>query len=314
MESLKQIRLGVGFLVMLSAPPYLLYGFHKIAKGQADTFHWFMLALGLFLIAWSLHRILQLRGENYLRWKSIWEKPVALGMLALTSPVLLFSTLLIRLESPGSVVYRQERIGQNRRRTGRRSATGNGYFGPEHRKGDRRTCDLGGKPFIIYKLRSMTENAEEATGAAWSTGDYDPRVTKIGYYLRKTHVDEIPQLYNVLIGQMSLVGPRPERSAFIAELSKTIDGYRKRLGVPPGITGLAQIRQKHDESLDDVRNKLKHDTEYIDNIGLILDVKILLQTVVHMTNLFWDAFKRRAVAKATPKTVSAIFNENPESQ
>ena len=313
MESVKQIRLGIGFLVMVSAPPYLIYDFHKIAKGQASAFHWFMFALGAFLVALSLHWLLQLRGENYLRWKSLWEKPVALAMLLLTSPVFLFSALLIRLESPGDAFYRQERIGQNRRRTGRRSATpGNGPFFPERRKGDRRTCDLGGRPYIMYKLRSMTKNAEETTGAAWSTGDYDPRVTRIGYYLRKTHIDELPQLYNVLLGQMSIVGPRPERPTFIAELSKTIDGYRKRLGVPPGITGLAQIRQKHDESLEDVRSKLKHDSEYIDNISLVLDVKIIFQTAVHMTDLFWEAFKRRAVTKATPKTVNAIFNENPE--
>lgn len=313
MEPIKQIRLGIGFVAMMSAPPYLIYDFHKIANGQASAFHWLMLVLAGFLVVLSLLWILQLRGENYLRWRALWEKPAALAMLLIASPILLFSTFLIRLESPGAAVYRQERIGRNRRRTARRRATaGNGNSLPGRRKGDRRTRDLGGKPFIMYKLRSMMKDAEGITGAAWSTGDYDPRVTKIGYYLRKTHIDELPQLYNVLLGQMSIVGPRPERSAFIAELSKTINGYRRRLAVPPGITGLAQVRQKHDESLEDVRNKLKHDTEYIDTISLVLDVKIVLQTAAHMTDLFWEAFKRRAVTKATPKTVSAVFNENPE--
>ncbi len=314
MESLKQIRLGIGFLVVIGASPYLIYDFHKITKGQAGLSNWLLPILAACLAAWLLLWFLRLRGENYVRWKPLLDRPVALMMMMISAPILLISAILIKLESPGPAIYRQERVGQNKRRADRRRAIGpsDPSFTQERRKNDRRKHDLGGKPFIIYKLRTMETNAEEATGAAWSTGESDPRVTKVGYYLRKIHIDELPQLYNALLGQMSVIGPRPERPAFIARLNKTISGYEKRLLVPPGITGLAQIRRKHDESLEDVKDKLGHDCEYINNISLLLDVQIMFQTLLHIANLFWEALKRRAIRKAAPKTISAIFDENPE--
>jgi lipopolysaccharide/colanic/teichoic acid biosynthesis glycosyltransferase len=310
------MRLGIGFLIVVGAPPCLIYDVHRIARGQADFFNWLMFVGAGCLVILSLFWLLQLKGEEYLQWKSIWERPVALAALIVSSPVLLISALLIKLESPGPTVYHQERIGHNKRREDRRRTTvANGPPPlPERRKSGRRKEDLGGKPFVIYKLRSMEQNAEKETGAAWSTGDCDPRVTKIGRYLRKTHIDELLQLYNVLLGQMSIIGPRPERPAFINKLSTSIEGYRERLVVPPGITGLAQVRQKHDESLDDVRNKLQYDREYIENISLSLDIRIIFETIAHMTSLFWESFKSRTVEKVAPKKASAVLGESMERQ
>jgi len=159
----------------------------------------------------------------------------------------------------------------------------------------------------------MTADAESQGGAAWSTGDHDPRVTTIGYYIRKTHLDELPQLYNVLRGEMSLIGPRPERPDFIVRLADLVEGYRDRLTVPPGITGLSQVRKEHDQSLEDVKEKLQHDREYIENACLLLDAKIVLKTIVLMVNLFWGAIRRRTVEKIEPKTPEILLAKHPNS-
>lgn len=130
----------------------------------------------------------------------------------------------------------------------------------------------------MYKFRSMVNNAEANTGPIWATDD-DPRVTRIGYWLRKTRLDEIPQFFNVLFGDMSLVGPRPERPHFVKKYERSIPLYSRRLRVKPGITGWAQVKWKYDESFDDVKERTKYDLFYVENISLRLDVKILMNTL-----------------------------------
>jgi lipopolysaccharide/colanic/teichoic acid biosynthesis glycosyltransferase len=137
-----------------------------------------------------------------------------------------------------------------------------------------------GEHFNIMKFRSMYQHAEQA-GPQWAH-KRDPRVTRVGWILRKLHLDEIPQLVNVLKGEMSLVGPRPERPMFVEKLTGEIPLYPRRLRVRPGITGWAQIKHKYDESIDDVRKKVEYDLFYIENISLRMDFKIMLQTLSHM--------------------------------
>lgn len=316
MKSVKNIRLGVGFLIVVGAPPYLLYDFPKIAQGRTSPFHVLMFIVTACLVAASAYWLLRLKGREYARLKPLWERPASFILLALSSPLFLITALLIKLESSGPVFYSQKRVGKNRRTKDRRRASEDDRPLPSlnRRKGDRRQCDLGGKPFIIYKLRSMRTDAEQQTGAAWSTGDNDHRVTNVGYYIRKTHIDELPQLFNVLMGQMSIIGPRPERPAFIAHLADVIEGYRERLNASPGITGLAQVQQKHDESIEDVKKKLQYDREYIGNVCLLMDVRIILQTVALIFNLFWKAFKRRTIEKVDPKTPETLLPEGAPRQ
>ena len=130
----------------------------------------------------------------------------------------------------------------------------------------------------MYKLRTMFENAEEY-GPEWA-GEKDPRITGFGKVLRKTYFDELPQMFNVLKNEMSLVGPRPERPHFVEILKKEIPYYYKRLNIKPGITGWAQIKHKYDSSLDDVRVKLQYDFYYIENMSLKLDFKIIINTII----------------------------------
>ena len=192
------------------------------------------------------------------RWyaaaKPVLDFLLALALLILTGPLLLFAMLLVKLTSPGPVIYAQTRLGRN------------------------------GKPFTIYKLRSMTYNCESLTGAQWSTPG-DSRVTTIGRWLRKTHLDELPQLWNVLKGDMSLIGPRPERPEFVPQLEAAIPLYRERLLVRPGVTGFAQIQLPADSDMDSVRIKLAYDLYYVRNIGLFFDIKIYFGTFAKVIGL-----------------------------
>jgi lipopolysaccharide/colanic/teichoic acid biosynthesis glycosyltransferase len=138
---------------------------------------------------------------------------------------------------------------------------------------------MNGREFKIYKFRSMYKDAEKHTGPVWSTKD-DPRVTRIGKIMRKLRIDEIPQFLNVLKGEMSLVGPRPERPYFVELLAKQLPYYKRRLKVRPGITGWAQVKHKYDESIEDVKVKLRYDLFYIENMSLRMDLKILARTVL----------------------------------
>ncbi len=168
-----------------------------------------------------------------------------LGLFSL--PICILAAIAIKLEDRGPVFYSQERIG------------------------------LYGKPFTVYKFRTMRTDAEKF-GAQWATKD-DPRITKVGKFLRKTRIDELPQIFCVLKGDMSMVGPRPERAVFIGKLREKIPFYISRLKMKPGLTGWAQVRHHYDTSIEDVQIKLQYDMYYYENMSLLLDFQILVRTV-----------------------------------
>jgi len=188
---------------------------------------------------------------------------VALAIFGLMLPVL---TLIIKLDSPGPVFYSQERVGLNRRR-------GRGNFSGD----DRRKVLQPGMPFRVIKLRTMSVDAE-AGGPQWATAN-DVRVTRVGKFLRRSRLDEVPQFLNVLRGEMSLIGPRPERMVFVRKLEQQIPHYSDRLLVLPGITGLSQVINGYDDGVESVRRKVELDREYIRKSGFKQDGKILLSTV-----------------------------------
>jgi len=193
--------------------------------------------------------------------------------IVILAPVALLISLLIRITSRGPAIFRQERVGINRRWSlgDRRSEPRSGE------EQDRRQVPSFGRPFTMYKFRTMVVDAEK-DGARLAEAN-DPRVTPVGRFLRKTRLDEILQFINVLMGDMSLVGPRPERPEFVQALSGKIPGYLDRLGLKPGITGLAQILNGYDEDLESVRRKVSLDLLYLQNASLWNDFKILLRTV-----------------------------------
>lgn len=193
---------------------------------------------------------------------------VASLALIVAVPAMIVIAILVRLSSSGPVFYTQTRIGVDRRLPGDLA----------FRHGRKRACDLGGRPFVIYKFRTMHVDAERDSGAVWATRK-DPRVTWIGRLLRQTRLDEIPQLLNVLKGDMNVVGPRPERPGIFSRLADTIETYPLRQRVRPGITGLAQISQQYDASVDDVRRKLAFDLQYIEIQSVWTDLIIMLKTI-----------------------------------
>ncbi len=199
--------------------------------------------------------------------------------LCLSSIALLFLPILIRLDSEGSAIFRQVRVGRNRREGDRRVLSV--AVPVERRKGPRRQEDLLGQPFEVYKFRSMKQNAERKTGPIWASSD-DPRITNVGKFMRPHHLDEIPQFINVLKGEMSLVGPRPERPEFVQRLKVKVPEYAYRFRRRPGLTGLAQINCGYDTSVADVARKLKFDLEYIRKVDLTRDVIILWDTLKHV--------------------------------
>lgn len=181
------------------------------------------------------------------RVKRMLDIVVAATLLVCTLPVTLLTALAVKLDSKGPVFYSQERIG------------------------------LYGKRFMVHKFRTMFTDAEK-NGAQWATKN-DPRITRVGRFLRKTRIDELPQLLCVLKGDMSMVGPRPERAVFIEKLREQIPFYIGRLKMKPGLTGWAQVRYHYDTSLEDVQRKLEYDMYYYENMSLLLDLQILFRTV-----------------------------------
>lgn len=216
----------------------------------------------IYGFTWTAKRVLDIIG--------------ALVGFVLASPFFIIVPILIKIDSPGPVFFTQERIGKNRRRNNRRSMTVPG--GAERRNGDRRKTPGYGRPFMIYKFRTMRQNAEKLTGPVWAKKK-DPRITRLGAFLRAARIDELPQLFNVLTGDMSIVGPRPERAFFIGRLKESIHDYETRLLVRPGITGLAQVEHKYDESEADTAVKVKYDINYIRNLNIVNDIKIMIKTV-----------------------------------
>lgn len=191
---------------------------------------------------------------------------LALLLLVVVSPIILLAAIAVRLSSRGPILYTQVRVGIDRR------------WNRTHALNDRRREDLGGSPFTIYKFRSMRVDAESNGQAVWATQN-DDRVTSVGRVLRATRIDELPQLLNVLRGEMNIVGPRPERPSIFVRLREQIAEYPVRQRVKPGITGLAQVSNPYDQCLDDVRRKVAYDIEYMRRQSLAQDLLIMLRTV-----------------------------------
>jgi lipopolysaccharide/colanic/teichoic acid biosynthesis glycosyltransferase len=190
---------------------------------------------------------------------------IAVLALVVMVPVMLLVALAIRLTSSGPVFYSQIRVGVDRR------FRGNGTY-------DRRAQDLGGKPFRMLKFRTMRVDAEADGMAVWAQKS-DPRTTSVGKFLRTARLDELPQLYNVIRGDMNIVGPRPERPTIFAKLREEIPLYQQRQRVKPGITGWAQINQSYDSCLSDVQNKVQFDLDYVRRQSLARDVAIMSMTL-----------------------------------
>jgi lipopolysaccharide/colanic/teichoic acid biosynthesis glycosyltransferase len=202
------------------------------------------------------------RDESVSRALNVVIAAVALVVMA---PLFALIALAIKLTSRGPVLYSQTRVGVDRRWRFARNC-------------DRRLHDHGGRLFTMYKFRTMHVNAEPDGRAVWASKS-DPRVTLIGRFLRGTRLDEVPQLWNVLRGDMNIVGPRPERPTIVAELRRHIPEYQQRHRVKPGITGWAQVNQSYDACIDDVRQKVQLDLEYVRRQGVMEDLRIMSMTV-----------------------------------
>jgi lipopolysaccharide/colanic/teichoic acid biosynthesis glycosyltransferase len=223
-------------------------------------------------------------------WKSALDFALAAILLVLASPLIAFAALLVKLTSRGPAFYSQVRMGRH------------------------------GRPYRIHKIRTMAHDCERHSGPRWATAR-DPRITLVGRFLRRTHLDELPQLWNVLRGDMSLVGPRPERPEFLPRLEQAIPRYRERLLVRPGMTGLAQVQLPPDTDLDSVRRKLAYDLYYIQRSGLWLDLRLLMATVCYVLHLPFPITRKllgipsgkrvegrfRSV-KLRPEEVPAVYN------
>jgi len=199
--------------------------------------------------------------------------------LLLLAPVFGLIAIAIKLDSPGPIFFVQERVGVNRRRgaNGNGHGGGNGNGNGNGSSGERRNANRYGRPIQVIKFRSMVTDAEKNIGPVWAAVK-DDRITRVGRILRKTRLDEFPQLVNVLRGEMSLVGPRPERFFFVKRLEEEIPGYAARCEVMPGITGLAQVKWGYDSSIDSANSKLLYDLYYVRNRRLMLDIKIMAET------------------------------------
>ncbi len=214
-------------------------------------------------------------------WKRALDVVVSIIMLIVLAPVMLTVALLVRLTSKGPVIFRQQRVGLNLRGKKPRDRRQDAAPPPEgvdrRSAADRRRSSNFGKPFVLYKFRTMRIDAEK-NGAQFAQ-KADPRVTPIGRFLRKTRLDELPQLWNVLKGEMTLVGPRPERPEFIEKLSDEIPDYVERLGLKPGLTGPAQVINGYDNNIEGFRRKVALDLLYLQNCCLWNDIKILFRTI-----------------------------------
>lgn len=193
--------------------------------------------------------VIRFARRRFHEFKRFFDLLVGSFGLVLAAPIVGFTGIVIKTVSPGPIFFKQERVGIN------------------------------GKLFDMYKLRTMRLDAEKNTGAVWAL-ENDPRLIKFGKIIRRMHFDELPQFYNVLKGDMSIVGPRPERPVFVDRLSEQIKDYSKRLQVKPGITGLAQVVHKYDETIKDVKKKVKYDLLYIKEMCLMVDIRILLRTII----------------------------------
>ena len=199
-------------------------------------------------------------------WRRALHVSLAVALLAVSAPLMLVIAVAIKLTSPGPILYSQPRVGLDRRNGNRSNGDG------------RRRVDQGGRLFHIYKFRTMRADRSPGHKQVWARPD-DPRITSLGRVLRRYRLDELPQLFNVLRGEMDVVGPRPEQPAIFARLRESVEGYDARQRVRPGITGWAQVNRAYDRTIEDVRDKLRLDLEYIARQSALEDLKIILRTV-----------------------------------
>jgi len=218
--------------------------------------------------------------SRYFVVKSAVDRAITAVLMIVALPLMLLIALAILLLDGRPIFYRQKRVGKN------------------------------GRVFRIWKFRTMCLNAESETGAVWSSAS-DARVTALGRWLRCSHLDELPQFFNVLVGHMNLIGPRPERPEFVRELVRELPSYRERLTVRPGITGLAQLRLGYDQSVADVGSKLVLDVEYIRTAKLITDIKILLVTIPYIAMNLLRKWKDdpKTLADSTQSRTVRPFNK-----
>lgn len=224
-----------------------------------------------------------LKVSSYFLWKGILDRVLAMALLIAGFPLIILLIVLVRLTSKGPGVYCQTRVGKGRR------------------------------IFTMYKIRTMRSGAEDRTGPVW-TEIADSRITPVGRFLRKTHLDELPQLLNVAKGEMSLIGPRPERPEFVTVLTKQVPNYLKRLAVKPGITGLAQINLDPDVDVESVFAKLVLDLEYIRHATLLFDVRMLVVTLAHLLGCNADWIKRVTSLKRKVIRLSNHKNVDEDSK
>jgi lipopolysaccharide/colanic/teichoic acid biosynthesis glycosyltransferase len=193
--------------------------------------------------------LLELARRQFRLFKDLFDVGAGLVLAVLFTPVMIACALMIKISDPaGPVLFRQVRVGRD------------------------------GRLFTMFKLRSMYVDAEARGGAQWCGAD-DPRIIPVCRWMRKSHVDELPQLWNIIRGEMSLVGPRPERPELFESLSNEMPEYERRVEVKPGLTGLAQIRNGYDTDMSAARRKLQLDLEYISRMSLVLDLRLLVATV-----------------------------------
>lgn len=205
----------------------------------------------------------------YCRLKEVVEWFGAAALLVILSPLLAVLAAMVKLASPGPAFYTQVRLGKD------------------------------GRHFRIFKLRTMTHNCEAKTGPVWAAVN-DRRVTRLGRILRDTHLDELPQLCNVLRGEMSLIGPRPERPEIARRIEEILPDFARRLDVKPGMTGLAQLRLPADTDIAQIQHKLAHDLFYLQHLGPLLDVRILVSTVLHVLATGFGTLSRLLLVEAPP--------------
>lgn len=213
-------------------------------------------------------RVAKASAESPLRHSSlrVFNVVVALIGLVIAAPLMIVIAVLVKLTSRGPIFYCQTRVGLDRR------------WREISRVHEARVLDIGGRPFTMYKFRTMVVDAEHDGKAVWASSN-DARVTTVGRFLRRTRLDELPQLVNVLKGDMNIVGPRPERPSIFLELRNEIPSYHLRQRVMPGITGWAQVNQRYDTCVDDVRRKVHLDLEYVRQRSLGTDLSIMVRTI-----------------------------------
>jgi lipopolysaccharide/colanic/teichoic acid biosynthesis glycosyltransferase len=219
-----------------------------------------------------------LRHSRYLRFRNFAERAIAFAFFLLLLPVMLVLGLLVRIGSPGGALYHQKRLGQ---------------FGRE---------------YWMIKIRSMRHDSEEVTGPVWAA-KRDDRVTPLGQFMRETHLDELPQLWNVVRGEMSIIGPRPERAELARKIEKLAPNYRERLQLRPGLTGLAQVKLPADRDVSDACRKLAFDLYYVRHVNLTMDLRIAASTLFHLSGLVADSLGKGLVRSCSIAVEQSQFVE-----